>query len=337
LLDKREKRGIDFFLIKTHQAANYTRVFKPEPKKQKFLIFSKKPRDKSAMKLTFSVLIALVASDPVVKTDRKVPPKHPRNRLARLNLFCDYLFNKTQWIKETRTGGLIRLCNKWSSKMEEKVEGSDCFFYDPNQKPHGGPEPGVEPAPPKSYHENWDTGLIDWRPAQRRRRSVDASCYRENPYANEDGEPDQVQTCDASRDDYMHPNWFDESIMAEIENELCQDDCDENNDCKDECHLDPKDVRGSGDKKIQRLLKQGPWKGARSILTGFRKFGERYLSQCHGHRKGTHMHKRTQFIIRVSKKFLTHCEHEQCSHDYLDSKKFKWGKKNLRTDYHGRK
>lgn len=289
------------------------------------------------MKLTFSVLLALVAAEPVVKVDRKVPPKHPRNRLARLNLFCDYLFNKTSWIKATRTGGLTRLCNQWCKKMKEKVDDSDCFFYDPNQKPHGGPEPGKTPEAPHGgvYHDKWDSGLVVWN-TERKRRSVDDSCWQDNPFANDDGQPARVQTCDATREDYMHPNWFNAEIMASLDDELCQNDCDENGDCTDECKIDPKLIRATGDKKIARLQKQGPWKGARSILTGLRKFGERYLSQCHGHRKGTHMHKRTQFIIRVSKKFLTHCDHDQCNQAHLDDKKFKWGKKNLRTDYAGK-
>jgi hypothetical protein len=285
------------------------------------------------MKFSFSVLLALVAAEPAVKVNRKVPPRHPNNRLSRLNTFCVYLFEKTQWIKETRTGGLIRLCNKWSSKMEDKVQNSDCFFYSSDIKPHGGPDPNNPPQPPRNgHHDQWDTGLIDWMPSSdRKRRSLDDSCWQEDPFNG-----GAVQTCDESRDDYMHADWFDEDIMASIDNELCEDDCDENGDCADECKLDPKEVRGSGDKKILRLKKQGPWKGARSILTGFRKFGERYLANCHGHRRGNHMNKRTQFIVRVSKKFLTHCEHEQCSESYLAQKKFKWGKKNLRTDYAGK-
>jgi len=139
--------------------------------------------------------------------------------------------------------------------MSEKVEGSDCFFYDSNQKPHGGPEPNVDPAPPKNgeYHENWDTGLIDWNPSDRRRRSVDESCWNENPFANEAGELARVQICDANRDDYMHPNWFNAEIMASLDKEMCEDDCNENGDCTDECKLDPKDVRGTGDKASTRV------------------------------------------------------------------------------------
>lgn len=296
------------------------------------------------MKFSYSVLLAVVAAEPVVRIDRKVPPKHPRNRLARLNIFCDYLFNGTGWIKETRRGGLIRLCNKWSEKMEDKVENSDCFFYDENQKPHGGPEPGVVPAPPKNgHHEKWGTGhknMIDWMNF-RKRRSDD--CWREISEAialsgnvfdgytgNENG---YVYVCDPSYEHYLHPGWFNAADISDLEDDECKADCEENGDCTNECSTIE---RGSGDKKINRLMKQGPWKGARSILTGFRKFGERYLSQCHGHRKGTHMNKRTQFIIKVSKKFLTHCDHEQCNREYLESKKFKWGKKNLRTDYAGK-
>lgn len=232
------------------------------------------------------------------------------------------------------------MCNNWSVRMEDTVERLNCFFYDSEQKPHGGPAPNQQPEPPRNgHHEDWDTGLVQWLPSERRRRQaeeVPAEYWAENPLYKEDESegPKMIQTFDVSRDDYMHPNWLDVEIMKSIDNELCHDDCVENNDCSGStCNSD---LRGSGDKKIQRLIKQGPWKGARSILTGFRKFGERYLSQCHGHRKGTHMRKRTQFIVRVSKKFLTHCDHEQCNREFVDNKNFKWGKKNLRTDYAGK-
>lgn len=295
------------------------------------------------MKLTLSLLIALSAAEPAVKINRKVPPRHPRNRLARLNLFCDNLFTKTTWINTKRTGGLVRLCNKWSEKMEEKVENSKCFYYDSENKPHGGPDKGAVIEPPKNgvYHDAWDTGLIDWNPtASRRRRSDCPAGLLENPQDSED--MPCVQTSDPSQPNYMHSGWFDEEEMKLVESESvedCTEDCEENGCSKEQeatCTLSQLE-RGSGEKKMQRLINQGPWKASRSILTGFRKFGERYLSQCHGHRKGTHMNKRTQFIIRVTKKFLTHCSHPDCSQDFLNkAPKFKWGKKNLRTDFAGK-
>lgn len=308
------------------------------------------------MKLTAALLIAVASGEPAVKVNRKVPPKHPRNRLARLNTFCDYLFNKTGWIKDTRTKGLIRFCNNWSSVMEDKVENSKCFFYDPNQKPHGGPDPANSPDAPKQYHDKWDSGMIQWLPAENRKRRDDDSeelinglpvtCYRVaiDPFGdgipNLDGKvkmDEIVQTCEFDRDDYTHPDWFNKATMEEIVQELdeyCNDDCETNNDCNNSVCAEI--ARGSGDKKIARLQRQGPWKAARSILTGFRKFGERYLANCHGHRAGTHMNRRYQYITRVTSKFLKHCSHDQCSREYVVDKKFKWGKKNLRTDYAGK-
>lgn len=307
------------------------------------------------MKLTAALLIAVASGEPAVKVNRKVPPKHPRNRLARLNTFCDYLFNKTGWIKGTRTNGLIRFCNNWSEKMEDKVENSKCFFYDADQKPHGGPDPNNTPDAPKQHHKKWDTGMIDWLPSERKRRADDelvnglsVSCYRVAVDAVGDGIPNAdgvivsdeiVQTCDSDRNDYTHPDWFNKATMEEIIGELdqyCNDDCTDNQDCNNSVCAEIKTPRGSGDKKILRLQRQGPWKGARSILTGFRKFGERYLANCHGHRAGTHMNRRYQYITRVTSKFLKHCDHVECNRDYVESKKFKWGKKNLRTDYAGK-
>jgi len=281
------------------------------------------------MKIAQAVLVAIASAEPVVQVDRSESPRHPKNRLARLNIFCDYLFNKTGWINPKRTNGLVGFCNAWSQKMEEKVNNSKCFFYNADQKPHGGPEPDVEIPPPKKYHDRWDTGLLNWT-GSRKRRSDD--CLKENIF--EENGP-AINVCDPNDPNYAHPEWYDKKLMAALDAEDCEDDCAESEDCKSNtCKVD---VRGSGDKKIARLQKQGPWKGARSILTGFRKFGERYLSQCHGHRAGTHMNRRHKFILRVSDKFMKHCEHEQCSREWVENKKFKWGKKNLRSDYAGKK
>jgi len=340
LLDKRKKRG--YKINNSNNNNNNKQIYTRDVKKA--LVSFDRKRDSTKMKLTAAFLFALTSAEPVVKVDRKVPPRHPRNRLARLNIFCDYLFNKTGWINEKRTNGLVRFCNNWSNKMNNKINDSKCFFYDENQKPHGGPEPGKTPEAPKQYHGRWDSGMMEWLPAENRKRrqaeminGLEAACWAKNPYFQEySNEPENVQVCNKDGEfaaTYIHPDHLDKKIMAEIENELCETDCVDHEDCSNECD---KIARGSGDKKIARLKRQGPWKGARSILTGFRKFGERYLSQCHGHRAGTHMNRRYQFITRVSNKFLTHCTHEQCSRDYVESKNFKWGKKNLRTDYAGK-
>lgn len=293
------------------------------------------------MKFSVSTMIALAASEPVVKTDRRVPPRHPVNRLARLNLFCDSLFTQTGWIKDSRTRGLIKKCNGWSATMQKKVEkgetGETCFFYDPDM-PNGGPDTNNPPSPPHDadYHKNWDSGMLEWQSRKRRspedQPGIPASSWFKNPFVAEDG-VEMVQTFDSSAANYISAEWLDPEAVAQAEAEICMDDCGENGDsnCETECAVIE---RARGDKKIAGLKKRGPWKATRSIVTGFRKWGERYLANCHGHRRGTHMNRRTKFITAVSHRFFNHCDHTECSPE--GAKNFKWGKKNTRTDWAGK-
>ena len=57
----------------------------------------------------------------------------------RLNLICSVIFEKTQWVKPARAAGLMRMCNRWSLRINSTIDSSPCFFYDPELRPHGGP------------------------------------------------------------------------------------------------------------------------------------------------------------------------------------------------------
>ena len=87
------------------------------------------------MKLS-TIIFAVAAAE-----EKKVPPRHPLNRLARLTEFSqivltdyfDFLPSQQSWI------------NKFASnaeRMERNFQRGEqrCGFYDENQLPHGGPE-----------------------------------------------------------------------------------------------------------------------------------------------------------------------------------------------------
>lgn len=286
---------------------------------------------------TFPAIIGLIASDQAVKTDRTVAPKHPRNRLARLNLICSVIFEKTQWVQPARAAGLMRMCNTWSLRINSTIDSSPCFFYDPELRPHGGPGLNDDPLPvaESKIHPRWDTGKIQWGLKSRKRRSdkeIPETFWFDSIW--EDG-PTRVQTLDPSRDDFAHADFFDASKTLALELEFCQDECDGDKRCAKSCVPSQKEVRGNGSRMRARIERQGPWKSAKALVTGFRKFGERYMSNCHGHRAGTHMNRRARMIQRISKKFLTHCSHKECSEEWLSKNRFNWGKRNLRTDIAG--
>merc|ERR1712113_266370 len=87
------------------------------------------------MKLSLATLAAVATAD-----DRKVPPRHPLQRLNRLVEFSHELLDDWYtWLPSQAN---------WKGKFERNAERMErnfergnqrCGFYDENQLPHGGP------------------------------------------------------------------------------------------------------------------------------------------------------------------------------------------------------
>jgi len=87
------------------------------------------------MKLSVAVVVAAVSA-----TEKKVPPRHPVQRLNRLVEFTeeiltdwfDFLPSQQAWINKFATN---------ADRMERNFERGNqrCGFYDETQLPHGGP------------------------------------------------------------------------------------------------------------------------------------------------------------------------------------------------------
>ena len=90
------------------------------------------------MKLSSAVIVAVATAQ---KDEKKVPPRHPLQRLNRLTEFSeeiltnhfDWLASQTSWINKFK---------KNSDRMERNFERGNqrCGYYDEAQLPHGGPE-----------------------------------------------------------------------------------------------------------------------------------------------------------------------------------------------------
>ena len=96
------------------------------------------------MKLSSAVSIFAVAS--AQNDEKKVPPRHPLQRLNRLTEFAeeimnehfDFLPSQDAWINKFK---------KNSERMGRNFERGNqrCGYYDETQLPHGGPEGAEEP------------------------------------------------------------------------------------------------------------------------------------------------------------------------------------------------
>ena len=90
------------------------------------------------MKLSSAVIIAVATAQ---NDEKKVPPRHPMQRLKRLNEFAeeimvthfDWLPSQISWINKF---------TKNTDRMGRNFERGNqrCGYYDEAQFPHGGPE-----------------------------------------------------------------------------------------------------------------------------------------------------------------------------------------------------
>jgi len=167
------------------------------------------------MKVTAIVLATTVAAD-----DKKVPPRRPEQRLNRLIQFSH------EWLTDNLPN--LPSVNSWKNKFENNAgrmlaayEREECGYFDPDNLPHGGPDPNPELRP-------------NLKPRNRR---------------SDDG--DQTDGGLYDEDGFM------------------------------------------------RYDKTNPMVGIKQITTGFRKWAERYINECHGQRKYKYQ------VDRMNKWFTT--------------------------------
>ena len=85
---------------------------------------------------TFAIVAAASAQD-----DKKVPPRHPLQRLNRLTEFSqEILENHFAWLP-SQVSWINKFKNN-SERMSRNFQRGEqrCGYYDSTQMPHGGPE-----------------------------------------------------------------------------------------------------------------------------------------------------------------------------------------------------
>jgi len=288
------------------------------------------------------IAACLVIAANAVKIDRSVPPRHPTNRLARLQNFCETL-TQAEYLKSERFENVKRRCAGWANARHQAFD--KCGFYSADIK-HGGPDPNVEFVEPAN--SLWGEGRIDLY-ADRKRRSTDDECADWDGNMNGikyfmwtdeyEGETVRVQKDNVCAPDFIHKDWLSADYvqkMLEIQYMDCVSECVEDESeakCEAECVAESSTLRGKKNggngNRINRINNMGPFRAAKSIVTGMRKWGERYLAECAGRRTGRHMMRRHRFMKTCARKFVPGlCTHEQCTEaDFGPG--FNWGRKNV--------
>merc|ERR1712177_60002 len=87
------------------------------------------------MKFSTAVLVAVASAE-----DKKVPPRHPLQRLARLTEFSAEILNDWYGFLPSKDAWIQKFANN-AERMERNFNRGNqrCGFYDENQLPHGGP------------------------------------------------------------------------------------------------------------------------------------------------------------------------------------------------------
>ena len=87
------------------------------------------------MKLA-TIIFAVAAAE-----DKKVPPRHPLQRLQRLTEFSEEILNEWFGFLPSKDNWIAKFANN-AGRIERNFNRGNqrCGFYDENQLPHGGPE-----------------------------------------------------------------------------------------------------------------------------------------------------------------------------------------------------
>lgn len=230
------------------------------------------------MKTTIAtVMLASGAAGERMKTSRKVPPRHPLNRLARLQQF-GLAFNEMHF---NNNANIATTIENFTTRMKSSFNRAQCGHYDAEQKPHGGPDPNPEVR-------FWSEQNRARNPANgRRRRSDDGlnAWLFEACECNVNANSDDNQCFDGLSDAQF--DFYGDAILNKM---VCEDDdeteCYGLDDQTCEWYGDMQtEVRNGKKKKNNARLSNNPEKAVRQITTGLRKWAERYLNNCHGMRK----------------------------------------------------
>jgi len=224
------------------------------------------------MKIAIATTFALVAAK-----EKKVPPRHPLQRLNKLKTFYQNFFQEladNETMKQGEADRRTVRAEAFIQNLEDAFNRPNCGYYVDDGK-HGGPDPNPE--------VNFNTGK------PRNRRTAD----------NEDDLTEAVREWCAEevQDNYYIKGAYTEQSEANWA-ECCQFD---NEFCLGKA---PRSGAG-GNKKAYDRLSDNPQLKWKQITTGTRKWAQRYINNCNGMRKYNKAAKRANKMYKaVNEKYF---------------------------------
>jgi len=238
------------------------------------------------MKATIATILVAGCSAEKLKTSRKVPPRHPLNRLARLQKF-GFAFNEAHFDNSQKVADTIE---NFTTNMKNSFDRANCGFYDADLKPHGGPDPNPEVR--LSGRARNPAG------SNRRRRDAEGNDWLFDACncANESDSTDCFDGLSDNQVDFYSDAILDK-MLCELDDESSEQ-CDGLDEATCEFHGPMVAVRGKKNGKTNARLSKNPEKAVKQITTGLRKWAERYLNNCHGMRLAEVPRKRAKNLYK---------------------------------------
>lgn len=220
------------------------------------------------MKIALATTVALAAAQ---KGEKKVPPRHPLQRLTKLGVFYDNFFAEMAAIGTMKQGEAERRAkraNEFLDSMRAAFERPNCGYYSGEGK-HGGPDPNPEINP--------NTGK-----ARARRTADNEDDLKE---AATEWCAEEIQDgyfIGGSYTEQSEANW---AVCCQLDNQFCMGKA-------------PRSGAGGNQKAYDRLsdIPALKWK---QITTGTRKWAQRYINNCHGQRKFNKASKRANNMYKA--------------------------------------
>jgi len=216
--------------------------------------------------------ISLLAVAAVHATEKKVPPRHPLNRLSKLGTFYEAFadeYVRTQ-IGDGAADRFTARMGNFLDNMKSAFERPNCGYYDESTK-HGGPDPNPD------MREN---GV-----PRNRRDGDDGDDNVDDDFTSDDV---TLAWCAEPARDTSSDSWLNNCCCADSSLDGCAG-------VTPNCAQ--KGVRNGKGNAYERLADNGSLKW-KQITTGTRKWAERYINNCSGQRKHNHAVKRAKNLYK---------------------------------------
>lgn len=282
------------------------------------------------MKLeNYSYILALAGAQGK-NSDRKVPPRHPLQRLWRLYQFSEEIIGLHFYqsnMKPKRIDALRDLIKTWlyMAQRETFLRGTKkCGFYDPlDGGRHGGPAP-ADGQGGYDFSSNQAGPVMDGNEFTGYKtvnshlipKSIEIFNVRGGMGLGED----YVGGDDSSTNHRVRRSTYEKEVERQkrdlMEDEINQkiasfefqldgdfDDADLDDDNDDVTGGD--DVSGGGSSALLRLERRNPCLGIKQVFVGFKKWSMRYIGNCDGQMTNKHMLLRS---MKFYNEFRAACE-----------------------------